>query len=122
MAFRRLIILGALFAPIFAFAYASPGKPTGFVNDFAKMLSAPEKSAIELKLANYKKQTGNEISVVTVASLDGDYIENFATQLFKEWGIGENGKDNGALLLISRDDRKARIEVGYGLEPYLPDI
>lgn len=122
MAFKRLIILGALLAPTFVFAYISPGKPTGFVNDFAGMLSPPEKSALESKLAGYKKQSGNEVSVVTIPNLGGETIENFASDLFKEWGIGQKGKDNGALLLISRDDQEARIEVGYGLEPFLTDI
>lgn len=102
-------------------AYKNPGMPTGFLNDYGKMLSAQDKSEIESKLVNYQKSTGNEIAVVTVSDLGGDTVENFAVQLFQDWGIGVKGKDNGALLLISRDDHEMRIEVGYGLEPVLTD-
>jgi uncharacterized protein len=60
--------------------------------------------------------------VVTIPSLDGDTVENIAQEIFEAWGIGKKGQNNGALLLISRDDRKMRIHVGYGLEPTLTDI
>lgn len=116
-------ILLALFfaAPLFAFAYSSPGKPTGFVNDFAGVLSVEQKASLEQMLLGNKQATGNEITVVTVQSLGGDTVENYAVQLFKEWGIGQKGKDTGALLLIAIGDRTMRIEVGYGLEPTLTD-
>jgi uncharacterized protein len=61
------------------------------------------------------------LAVVTVKSLQGGQIDDFAVKLFKQWGIGQQGKNNGILLLVALDDRKARIEVGYGLEPILPD-
>lgn len=104
-----------------AIAYISPGTPTGFVNDFAGMLSADVRAQIEQNIRSFEQTTGHEISVVTIPTLDGDYIENVAEKLFKEWGIGKKGADNGALLLIARDDRKMRIEVGYGLEGALTD-
>lgn len=117
---RRLLFFLA-FLPLVAAAYTSPGIPHGFVNDFAVMLSASERSALEAKLAAFEKATSNEIAVVTVQNLGGDTIENFAVKLFEEWKIGKAHKDNGVLLLISRDDRRAKIEVGYGLEGALTD-
>lgn len=109
------------FLPLAVFAYASPGKPTGFVNDFAGLLSAEARTGLEEKLAGFARESGNEIVIATVATLGGDTVENFANELFAEWGIGKKGADNGALILIARDERKVRIEVGYGLEPSLTD-
>lgn len=117
----KIIIISAILLPFLTHAYVNPGQPTGFVNDFAGMISSADKQIIEEKLSNFQKQTGNEISVVTIQNLGGDTIENFAVNLFKDWGIGKTREDNGALLLVSRDDREMRIEVGYGLEPVLTD-
>lgn len=120
----RLVSLAAcvaLFSAPFAFAYVNPGNPTGFVNDFAGILSTEEQSSLEQTLQNNKNETGNEIVVVTVENLGGDTVENFAEKLFQEWGIGEEGRDNGALLLVALEDRAMRIEVGYGLEGALTD-
>lgn len=110
-----------LFLPLAVFAYASPGKSAGFVNDFAGLLSAEVRVGLEEKLAGFAKASGNEIVVVTVATLGGDTVENLANELFAEWKIGKKGADNGALVLMARDERKVRIEVGYGLEPVLTD-
>ncbi|MDO8493209.1 MAG: TPM domain-containing protein [bacterium] len=118
---KRIVLL-LLFFPVLLFAYASPGKPAGFVNDFASVLSGQDKTDIEAKLSQFEKDSSNELSVVIIKSLNGDTIENYAVNLFSEWGIGKEGKDNGILLLIAIDDRKMRIEVGYGLEGALTDI
>jgi len=104
-----------------ALAYYNPGTPTGFVNDYAGMMGGADKQNLETKLVNFEKETSNEISVVTIKSLDGDTIENFAVKLFEDWKIGKAKNDNGILLLISKEDRKMRIEVGYGLEGALTD-
>lgn len=103
------------------FGYANPGSPEGFVNDFAGLLNQEEKIAIETKLDSFEKESSNEIAIVTIASLEGDSIENFAVKLFEEWGIGKKDKDNGVLVLIAKEDRQMRIEVGYGLEGSLTD-
>lgn len=108
--------------PVVALGYKSPGSPTGFVNDYAELLKPEEHSLLEEKLSAFQAKTGNEIVVVTVKSLGGDTIENFAEKLFKEWGIGKAKEDNGVLLLIAKEDRAIRIEVGYGLEGQLTDI
>jgi len=107
--------------PVAALAYVSPGKPTGFVNDYVGVLSVQDKLVLEEKLSNFSKTYGNEISVVVIKDLGGDYIENYSVKLFEEWGIGKQGKDNGALVLVAMDDRQMRIEVGYGLEEFLTD-
>ena len=118
---RRSIILFLIVFPCLVTAYTSPGQPTGLVNDFAGVLTATERQSLEQKLSDFEKQTSSEIAVVTIKSLGGDTIENYAVKLFEEWGIGKKGKDNGILLLVSKNDRQMRIEVGYGLEGALPD-
>ena len=114
-----------IFFPFFlgqaVFAYTSPGSPAGFVNDYAGLLSVEQKQILETKLVQFEKETTNEISIVTIKNLEGDTIENFAEELFKEWGIGKAKNDNGVLLLVALDDKKMRIEVGYGLEGALTD-
>lgn len=117
----KKFILVWLFLPLAVLAYTSPGQPAGFVNDYAGMLTPPERQALEEKLINFEKETTNEIAVVTIQSLEGDTIENFANELFNEWKIGKKEKDNGILILIAKDDKKIRIEVGYGLEGALTD-
>ncbi len=104
------------------FAYTSPGSPIGFVNDFAKILSPQIASQLELQLSEFEKTSKSEITVVTINSLEGEPIEDYAVRLFEEWKIGKKGADNGLLLLVSKEDREVRIEVGYGLEEYVPDI
>jgi uncharacterized protein len=84
-------------------------------------MSQESKDLLEQKLVTFTASTTNEIAVVIIPSLEGDTIEHFASTLFSKWKIGSKKNDNGILLLISRDDRRARIEVGYGLEGALPD-
>lgn len=131
--FRRLIstatlvvlLAAGLFAAGTAFAstsgYVSPGKPVGFVNDFANILSAPDKAALESKLSMFEKETGVEITVATVQSLGDDDVDDYAVKLFQEWGVGDQRADNGLLILVAPNDREARIEVGYGLEGTITD-
>jgi uncharacterized protein len=102
------LFLSIFFVGAVVFAYTSPGKPTGFVNDFAKVLTDGQVSELNQKLTDYKQTTGNEVSVVTIQSLDGDTVENYANSLFREWGIGEKEKNNGVLFLIAIADRKMR--------------
>ncbi|MDB5238756.1 MAG: methanol dehydrogenase-like protein [Candidatus Parcubacteria bacterium] len=109
-------------SPIVVRAYVSPGHPTGYVNDFVHVLPAAEAQALESKLASLKAATGDEVAVVTVPSLGGDTIENYAVKLFQEWGIGGKDSDSGLLILVSSGDHEARIEVGYGLEGTVTDL
>lgn len=106
---------------VFTFAYSSPGTATGFVNDFANIIDDDTQAKLETQLSSYKESSNHEVVVVTVKSLEGDYIENYAVKLFEEWGIGNKEKDNGILFLVASEDKKVRIEVGYGLEGALID-
>jgi uncharacterized protein len=124
---RKLLILIALFMALSlsggsVLAYESPGKPTGFVTDFTQTLSAAERETLENKLVTFQQETSTEIAVAIIPNLSGDSIENVANELFREWGIGGSENNNGILLLTAKDDRQARIEVGYGLEGAVPDI
>jgi uncharacterized protein len=96
----------------------------GHVNDFANVLDEQTKQKIETWLDNFEKLTGTQIAVVTVPSLEGRPVEEYANELYRAWGIGQKSgenKDKGALLLVALQDRKTRLEVGYGLEGDLPD-
>ena len=94
---------------------------TGYVNDSAGLLSPGGKAELESKLSQLEKDTTAQVFVATVKSLEGDTIEDYANRLFEQWKIGQKDKNNGVLLLVSLDDRKMWIEVGYGLEPLITD-
>ena len=99
-----------------------PSEPVGHVNDFAKMLTSGERQQLEQKLRNYRDTTTTVISIATLDNLGGISIEEAATTLFNDWKMWEDNKDNGALILIAEEERKMRIEVGYGLEGAIPDV
>ncbi len=124
--FKRLIVSLSLILFLslgsFCQAYSSPGSPTGFVNDYAGLLTPEQVTSLNSSLTNFSQETSNEISVVTINSLEGETIETYANKLFSEWGIGNAKNDNGVLLLIAETDRRMRIEPGYGLEGALPDL
>lgn len=95
--------------------------PQGYVSDFAGLLSDSGKAQLEADLSQLAKDNSAEVAVVTVASLDDNTIEEYAVNLFAEWGIGTKEEDNGVLFLIAVEEHKVRIEVGYGLEAILTD-
>jgi uncharacterized protein len=92
------------------------------VNDYAGMLSASTTSQLDFILGELEKTDSTQIVILTIPSLEGESLEEFSLKVAEKWGIGQQGKDNGALLVIARDDRKLRIEVGYGLEGTLTDL
>jgi uncharacterized protein len=96
-------------------------KPTGRVNDFANVIDSATEAEIDSKLDLLEQKTSSEIAVVTIKSLGDMSVEEYANKLFKEWGIGQAKQDNGVLVLVAPNDRKMRVEVGYGLEGVLPD-
>jgi uncharacterized protein len=114
------VIISFSFANI-ANAFTSPGKPQGFVNDYANLLSKEQKANLETTLSDFNKTTTIQITVVTIPDLVDETIESYAVKLFEEWGIGDKDKDNGVLFVTALNDRKTRIEVGYGLEGVLTD-
>jgi len=116
-----ILFLSLFLLPQTALAYYNPGQPSGFVNDYAKVLDQSTVANLENELKQFEVDTKHEITVVIVPSLQGDTIENFAVKLFEDWKIGKSGADNGILFLVAMQDRKVRIEVGYGLEGALPD-
>lgn len=95
--------------------------PSGYVNDFAGLLSSEQRQALEQKLAQFEQSTSNEISIATLTTLEGDSIDHVAEQLFQAWAIGKRTHDNGVLIVVAPAERKMRIEVGYGLEGALTD-
>ena len=94
---------------------------SGRVVDQAGMLDATARAQISQMLEAHEQASGEQLVVVTVADLQGSTIEDYGYQLGRAWGIGQKGKDNGALLLVAKDERRVRIEVGYGLEDRLTD-
>jgi uncharacterized protein len=96
-------------------------RPTGYVNDFAHVLTPDTVTRLENLCAEVDQKAHAQIAVVTVNSLDGLDIETYSVELFKKWGIGSKASDRGVLILYGIRDRRSRIEVGYGLEPILPD-
>ncbi len=94
----------------------------GRVNDYAHLLSAPTARQLEAILADLERTDSTQIVVLTIDSLEGDSLEDFSIRVAEGWGIGQKGKDNGAILLIAKSERKIRIEVGYGLEGKLTDL
>ena len=96
-------------------------KPTGYVNDFAHVLDPVGKQRLENYCAAVDRATGAQMAVVTVDSLEDEPIEDVANRLYRQWGIGQKGKDEGILILIAVKDHKDRAEIGYGLEPVITD-
>ena len=96
-------------------------KPQGYVNDFAGVLNAQAKEKLAALCAEVDQKAKAQIAIVTVSSLEGEPVEQFSIDLATAWGIGPKQKDRGLLILVAPKDHKDRIEVGYGLEPILPD-
>ncbi len=125
MALRHLILslallcMGAI-APLTAHAQDFP-KLTGRVVDGANLLDPAAEQALDAKLAALEKGTGRQLVVATIPDLQGRDISDYGYRLGRAWGIGAKGKNDGALLLVAPNDRRVRIEVGYGLEGMLTD-
>ena len=97
-------------------------KLTGRVVDTADMIDPASEAALVQKLAAFQAKGSDQVVVATIDLLDGEAIEPYANRLFRAWGLGQAGEDNGILLLVAKSDRKMRIEVGYGLEGTLTDL
>jgi uncharacterized protein len=94
---------------------------SGRVVDEAGLLDAAQKARIETRLATIEEQRGSQIAVLTVPSLEDEVLEDYSLRVAETWKLGRDELDDGALLLVARDDRKMRLEVGYGLEAVLTD-
>jgi uncharacterized protein len=96
-------------------------KPEGYVSDFAHVVDAGSRARLEQYCAALEKATGAQLAVVTLPSLQGEPVEDVANALFRAWGVGKKGTNEGVMLLLSIQDRRSRLEVGYGLEPIITD-
>ena len=110
-----LLVMAVLLAGFAALAAELPAL-TGRVVDNAGIIDAATEAALTQKLADFETKGSDQIVVATINSLDGEEIEPYATRLFNFWKLGQTAKNNGVLLLVARNDRQMRIEVGYGLE------
>ncbi|HZN55923.1 MAG TPA: TPM domain-containing protein, partial [Candidatus Polarisedimenticolaceae bacterium] len=123
---RRVLALAAcaFLAPALAtpaLAFDVPAAPLARVNDFGGILDPQAERTIEGRLADFERESSSQVVVVTIPSLDGDAIEDLAVRIVEKWGLGQKERNNGVLLLIAVRDRRAKIEVGYGLEDRLTD-
>jgi uncharacterized protein len=121
---RRLAVLFTLLFLLPPAVRAQGDVPTlqGRVNDYANLIAPDQKQRIEAQLAQFEQQTGNQVVVLTIPTLNGEDIEGYANRVARAWALGQKGKDNGVLLLVAHQDRKMRVEVGYGLEAVLTDL
>jgi len=117
---RALVVLLALSLPLHSEPVAQL-RPTDYVNDYAHVLDPGTVAQLDDICQQIEQKAHSQIAVVTINSLDGSDIDSYAVDLFKKWGIGSKASDHGVLILLAVQDRKYRIEVGYGLEPILPD-
>lgn len=121
----RLAVIAGLTLVVLAggqlFAAALPAL-TGRVVDQADIIDAGTEAAIVEKLRAHEAQSSDQVVVATIDSLEGEVLEEYANRLFREWGLGQAEQNNGVLLLVAKNDRKIRIEVGYGLEGTLTDL
>src|SRR5579864_6737647 len=121
---RKLLRLSAVLLCSIAVAFGVDWKalkPEGYVSDFARVVDASSKQALEQYCARVEQVTGAQMALVTVPALEGEPVEDVANTIFRAWGVGQKGKNEGILLLLSIRDRRSRLEIGYGLEPILPD-
>jgi uncharacterized protein len=129
-AWRRLSLLGlsllcwaSSLVLVELHAQAAVPQPTDYlVNDYADLLTRSQVEQLGTKLRDYVGETSTQIVVVTIESLEGDDPFEYAQRLASTWGIGGRGNDNGILLLVVEQDRAIRIQTGYGVEGFLPDV
>jgi uncharacterized protein len=119
-ALRFTLIMAMLFMAAIAYGLDVPFL-TGRVTDNAEILTADTRRAVTKSLKAHEERTGNQIAVLTVPALEGESIEEYAVAVFNAWKLGKKGQDNGLLVIIATNDRRMRIEVGYGLEGVMPD-
>lgn len=120
-----VLLLGML--PLFAFAETAVPPLTGRVNDLAGTIAPHLRSPIEARLADFEKETSNQVVILTIPTFEGDDLSSFSQRAFESWKLGQKGKDNGVLILVVKDrldkgqKKSVRIHVGRGLEGSLPD-
>ena len=127
MKHRGLNIVWCVIALVLAVSTVTPAddikqiRATGYVTDLADVIQPRAKAQLEALCTELEQKTGAQMAVVTVKSLDGNEIQPYANDLFKQLGVGKKKEDNGVMLLVAPNDRKYWTEVGYGLEPIIND-
>lgn len=116
-----LLIFFLLSLPLTAYSLDVP-RLQGYVNDYAGMISSPAKSKIEDELRAFEQSDSTQIVILTIPSLEGENLEEFSIKVGETWKIGQQGKDNGILFIVSNQERRIRVEVGRGLEGSLTDL
>jgi uncharacterized protein len=118
---KILLAAALLFSTLCAAEPISQLHPSNYVNDFAHVLSGDTVAALNDTCQQIDQRTHAQIAVVTINTLDGADVDSYTNDLFKQWGVGDKATKRGVLILLAVQDHKYRIEVGYGLEPILPD-
>ena len=123
---KLLLILTIVFCLVItgfnrAFAEYKAPNPIGYVNDFAHVLSVESVTRLNNIIQELRSKTDAEVVVVTLTSLEGYPIEDVGLEIGRQWKVGQKGKDNGVVIVTAINDRKLRIEVGYGIEGYFTD-
>jgi uncharacterized protein len=118
---RNALFILLLSVPFALFGQDFPEKSNRLVNDYTNTLSESQVTQLEQKLVAYDKESSVQIAIVVINTLDGDDISDYAVRLAEKWGVGQSGTDNGALVLVSMEERKMWIATGYGLEATLTD-
>lgn len=124
MKVRHSAFVAAILVALAVAAFAEPVSqlhPTGYVNDFAGVLTPITISQLNDICRQLDTRAQAQLAIVTIKSLDGAEIFDYSVQLYQKWGIGQKGKDRGVLILLAVNDRKYYVNTGYGLEPILPD-
>jgi uncharacterized protein len=96
-------------------------QPQGYVSDFANVVDPATRAQLEAYCQNVQQATGAQMALVTLPTLDGEPVEDVANLLYRKWGVGQKGTNEGVLVLFVINDHRTRVEVGYGLEPVIPD-
>lgn len=116
------LLLAAVAAiPTARASFTLPEAPSARVNDYAGVLSAEAKAGLEQRFARFEQTTGHQAAVAIFSTIEDWPVEDIATKLFDQWKLGTRERNDGILLVLAVQERKARIEVGYGLEGQLPD-
>ena len=118
----RFAVLAVVFTVAMFAAAADVPFLSGRITDNAEILSQTMRRSLTDLLKAHEDSTGNQIAVLTVTTLGGESIEEYATAVFDAWKLGQKGKDNGVLIIVAPSERRMRIEVGYGLEAKLTDL
>jgi uncharacterized protein len=118
---RALLAAALLFPPAYTAAEIAVPPLTARVTDLTATLTSDQRAALEQKLAALEARKGSQVAVLLVPTTQPETVEQYAIRVFDQWKLGRKGTDDGVLLLVAKNDRKLRIEVGYGLEGAIPD-